>query len=101
MFGRHFLKVADVTPEELARILDVAKKLKALQKSGTEHSLLRGKSLAMIFQKPSTRTRVSFEMGMVQLGGNAVNIRPEEMQLGQREAVSDVARVMSRSLLIE
>ncbi len=96
MFGRNFLTIPDLSAKELRLVLDVSKKLKALQKKGEEHKLLQGKTLAMVFQKPSNRTRFSFEVGMIQLGGYALNVRAEEVQLGKREAIADVARTMSR-----
>jgi ornithine carbamoyltransferase len=96
MFGKHFLSLADYSSADLLRILDVAKQLKTRQQTGKEHKFLKNKSLAMVFQKPSLRTRVSFEVGITQLGGYALNIRPEEMQMGKREPIADVARVLSR-----
>jgi ornithine carbamoyltransferase len=96
MFGKHFLSLTDYSSADLLRILQVAKQLKALQKAGKEHKWLKDKSLAMVFQKPSLRTRVSFEAGITQLGGYALNIRSEEMQMGKREPIADVARVLSR-----
>ena len=96
MYGSHFLSLIDRSTEDLTLILETAKKIKASHARGEVCSLLQGKSLAMIFQKPSNRTRVSFEVGMYQLGGNTLIIRPEEIQMGQREPIEDVARVMSR-----
>lgn len=94
--GRHLLSIEDITKDELGAILALAAKLKKLQKSGSPHQLLKGKSLAMIFQKPSNRTRMSFEVGISHLGGHAVNVRPNEIQMGDREPIADVARTISR-----
>jgi len=94
--GRHFLSVEDLSEGELNEVLTLAAKLKKERKDGKPHPILAGKSLAMIFFQPSNRTRVSFEVGMYQLGGKTVNIRPNEIRLGEREPVSDVARVLSR-----
>ena len=91
---RHFVSVGDLTPGELARLLDDAIALKG--EPIPPDRPLRGRSLAMLFEKPSLRTRVSFEMGMVQLGGHATYLSPAEVGLGRRESVADVARVVSR-----
>jgi ornithine carbamoyltransferase len=96
MMKRDFLDVTDFTADEMLQVLKLAADLKRKQKKGKAHQLLRGKTLAMIFQKPSTRTRISFETGMFQLGGHGIYISPDEMGLGKREAVADVARVLSR-----
>jgi ornithine carbamoyltransferase len=93
---KHLLSIADLSTEELWRLLRLAQNLKAEWQAGGNQPILKGKVLAMIFQKPSLRTRVSFEMGMVHLGGAAMYLSPNEIQLGQRESVADVARVMSR-----
>jgi ornithine carbamoyltransferase len=93
---RDFLDVTDFTTEEIWQVLRLAADLKRKQKKGRAHPVLKGKTLAMIFQKPSTRTRISFETGMFQLGGHGIYISPDEMGLGKREAVADVARVLSR-----
>jgi ornithine carbamoyltransferase len=93
---RHFVSVADFSADELWEFLHKAKALKdELKKSGQNRPLLQGKVLGMVFQKPSLRTRVSFEVGMLQLGGHALYISPNEIGLGQRESVPDVARVLS------
>ena len=96
MVGRHFLTLSDFSKDELSRLIALARTLKQQQKDGVEHKLLQGKIMAMIFQKPSTRTRVSFETGILQLGGAAVTLRPEEIDMGKREPIPDVSRVMSR-----
>lgn len=93
----HFLSLADVNREEFNDLLATARRLKnELRERGHNDSLLAGKTLAMIFQKPSLRTRVSFEVGMLQLGGHALYLSPNEIQLGKRESVADVARVVGR-----
>jgi ornithine carbamoyltransferase len=96
MYGTHFLSLLDRTSEEISLILDTARKIKASHARGEVCSLLQGKSLAMFFQKPSNRTRVSFEVGMYQLGGNALIIRTDEIKMGEREPIEDVAKVFSR-----
>lgn len=98
MKGRDLLSIHDLTTEEVYQILDVAKDLKAKQKAGIEHHLLKGKTLGMIFQKSSTRTRVSFEVGMYQLGGSALFLSGNDLQIGRGEPIKDTARVMSRYL---
>ena len=92
----HFLSLADLSPDQLAGLLDLAVKLKKERISGGNKPVLKGKTLGMIFTKPSLRTRVSFDMGMLHLGGQALYISPNEVSLGQRESVADVARVLSR-----
>ncbi len=92
---KHFLTIADHSPQDLLSLLDLARSLKAAYKSRGNAPLLAGKSLAMVFQKPSLRTRVSFEMGMQHLGGHALYLSPFEIGLGKRESISDVARVLS------
>lgn len=94
--GRHFLSIYDLTTDDVTRLLKRGIDLKTKHHKGSLEPLLRGKSMAMIFRKPSLRTRVSFEVGMVGLGGHALYVSDEEIKLGRREAVSDVARVMSR-----
>ena len=93
---RHLLSLTDITPEELREWLQLAIDVKKETKSGIERPLLRGKTLAMLFSKPSLRTRVSFEMGMRQLGGHALYIGPDEAKMGKRESPADIARVLSR-----
>lgn len=93
---KHFLSIADHTAADLWGLLHLARDLKQEWQSGGNQPILKGKVLGMIFQKPSLRTRVSFEVGMLQLGGAAMYLSPNEIQLGKRESVADVARVMSR-----
>jgi ornithine carbamoyltransferase len=94
--GRHFTRVADWSREELLAALDLADDLKERQQRREEHHLLPGRTLAMIFQKPSTRTRVSFEVGMTQLGGHALYLAAGDLQLGRGETLRDTATVLSR-----
>lgn len=95
---KHLLKLGDLTKEEIVKILDLADKLKYEKRNGIPHPLLRGKTLGMIFQKSSTRTRVSFEVGMFDLGGSALFLSPRDLQIGRGEVVQDTARVLSRFL---
>jgi ornithine carbamoyltransferase len=92
---KHFLSLADLSPEEIQELLSIAQNLKEEWLAGGNEPLLRGKSLALVFQKPSLRTRVSFEMAMVHLGGYAFYLSPNEIKMGGRESVPDVARVLS------
>jgi ornithine carbamoyltransferase len=94
--GRSLLTIPDFSPEEINSLLDLAHELKKAQKSGTFYKPLAGKTLAMIFDKPSTRTRVSFEVGMVQLGGHVMNLNRQDIQLGRGETIEDTANVLSR-----
>lgn len=98
MKGKDLLSINDLSVDEVYGILDLAKELKAKQKAGAEHHLLKGKTLGMIFQKSSTRTRVSFEVGMYQLGGSALFLSGSDLQIGRGEPIKDTARVMSRYL---
>ena len=91
-----FLTLADLTSEQMQHILDLAVRIKGAWKAGESTPYLKGKILGMIFQKPSLRTRVSFDVAMLQLGGNGLYLSPNEIQLGKRESVADVARVMAR-----
>ena len=95
---KDLLSLQDLSPEEITDILDLADKLKKENKEGTEHHILKGKTLGMIFAKSSTRTRVSFEVGMYQLGGNALFLSSNDIQLGRGETVYDTAKVLSRFL---
>lgn len=92
---KDFLAVSDYSPEELQGMLDLAVRLKEEWRAGGNEPLLKNKVLGMIFQKPSLRTRVSFDMAMRHLGGDALYLSPNEIGLGQRESIADVARVMS------
>ena len=96
--GRHFTRVADWEPGELLAALDLGDELKDLQKRREEHHLLPGRMLGMIFQKPSTRTRVSFEVGIAQLGGTGLYLAAGDLQLGRGETIRDTATVLSRYL---
>jgi ornithine carbamoyltransferase len=96
MKKRDLLSLNDLTREEIGNIFSLSKRLKRAQKSGRAHRLLAGKTLALVFEKPSLRTRVSFETGIFQLGGNAVFLGPGEIQLGVRESAADSARNLSR-----
>lgn len=93
---KDLLKLLDLTGEEILKILDTADQLKFSQKHGIAHDKLKGKTLAMIFEKNSTRTRVSFETGMYQLGGHALFLSSKESQIGRGEPVEDTARVLDR-----
>ena len=95
---KHLLKLGDLTKEEIVEILDLADKLKYEKRNGIEHHLLKGKTLGMIFQKSSTRTRVSFEVGIFDLGGTALFLSPRDLQIGRGEVIQDTARVLSRFL---
>lgn len=92
----HFLTIDDVPPDDLDELLADAAALKRAQADGIPHAALEGRSLAMVFEKPSTRTRVSYEVGMTQLGGHAVFLGEEDIQLGRGEPISDTARVLGR-----
>lgn len=94
----HLLKLLDLTTEDITDILNLADQLKYEQKNGIKHKHLEGKTLGMIFQKSSTRTRVSFEVGMYQLGGSALFLSPRDLQIGRGEPIQDTARVLSRYL---
>ena len=93
--ARHFLSLLDLNSDELLQIIDRASALKKMQLAGEPHPTLQGKVLAMIFEKSSTRTRVSFEAGMAQLGGSAMFLSPRDTQLGRGEPIEDTARVLS------
>ena len=96
--GRHFLRVNDWAPDELLFVLELADRLKSRQREHIDHRHLEGRTLGMIFQKPSTRTRVSFEAGMFHLGGTALYLAAGDLQLGRGETIKDTARVLSRYL---
>ena len=93
---KHLLTLAELTPKEFVGLIDDSIKLKKELKKGGNKPVLKNKTLTMIFQKPSTRTRVSFEIGMTQLGGHAVNLSSNEMQLSRGESVEDTAKTLSR-----
>ncbi len=95
---KHLLKLIDLTKEEIIDILNLADQLKFEKKQGIKHHHLKGQTLGMIFQKSSTRTRVSFEVGMYELGGNALFLSSNDLQIGRGEPVMDTARVLSRYL---
>ena len=95
---KHLLKLLDLSTEEIIDILNLADQLKYEQKHNIPHKHLEGKSLGMIFQKASTRTRVSFETGMYQLGGHPLFLSSNDLQIGRGEPVEDTARVLSRML---
>jgi ornithine carbamoyltransferase len=95
---KHFISIHDITTEEFHNLLDLSIKLKKQQKQGIPHKLLNGKTLGMIFTKSSTRTRVSFETGMYQLGGHPIFLNSNDMQLGRGESVHDTAKTLSRYL---
>ncbi len=94
--GRDFTRIAAWSAEDLKVVLDLAAELKELQRRREEHRLLPGRALGMIFQKPSTRTRVSFEVGIAQLGGFGLYLRADDLQLGRGETIKDTATVLSR-----
>jgi ornithine carbamoyltransferase len=96
--GRDFTRVADWSGDDLGLVLDLADELKGQQRRGEQHHLLPGRTLGMIFQKPSTRTRVSFEVGIAQLGGTGLYLSAGDLQLGRGETLKDTATVLSRYL---
>ncbi len=96
--GRDFLRINDWASEELLVVLELGDRLKARQRERVDHRHLEGRTLGMIFQKPSTRTRVSFEVGMFQLGGSALYLAAADLQLGRGETIKDTATVLSRYL---
>jgi ornithine carbamoyltransferase len=96
--GRDFLRVNDWAPDELMAVLELADRLKARQEQRIEHHHLPGRQLGMVFQKPSTRTRVSFEVGIAQLGGSGLYLAAGDLQLGRGETIKDTAHVLSRYL---
>ena len=95
---KHLLKLMDLSKKEITEILNLADQLKFEKKNGIAHPLLQGKTLGMIFEKSSTRTRVSFEVGMYDLGGSALFLSSRDLQIGRGEPVEDTARVLSRYL---
>lgn len=93
---RDFISIADYSKDEIEQIFNLTRELKEKTKKGVDHPWCRGKTMAMIFAKPSARTRISFETGMYQLGGYALYLSPNDIGIGKREAVKDIARVVSR-----
>ena len=96
--GRDLLSIHDLSVYEVHEVIDFAAELKAMQKAGVSHRILEGKTLGMIFEKSSTRTRVSFEVGIFQLGGTGLFLSSKDLQLGRGEPIKDTARVLSRYL---
>ena len=94
--NRHLLTLDDLTAQDIAALFNLAAEIKAKRRQGILHPILSGKTLAMIFEKPSLRTRVTFEAGMTQLGGHAIYLTPTDILLGQRETVQDAARNLER-----
>ena len=95
---KDFLKLSDLTKSEALVLLKKAADFKGMRVNGIPHQPLKGKSLGMIFNKNSTRTRISFEVGMFELGGHSLFLNPDQMQLGRGETIADSARVLSRYL---
>src|SRR5450759_3687364 len=95
---KDLLAITDLTPKDIEKILKRTAALKKLLKQGKPHQTLKGKSLGMIFEKASTRTRVSFEVGMFQLGGQALFLSTGDLQIGRGEPIADTARALSRYL---
>jgi len=93
---RHFLSLRDLNAAEFRQLLSRASELKTMQRTGVPHEYLKGKTLAMVFEKSSTRTRVSFETAMIQMGGGSIFLSPNDTQLGRGEPIEDTARVLSR-----
>ncbi|MBR5152455.1 MAG: ornithine carbamoyltransferase [Clostridia bacterium] len=93
---KHFISIHDISVAEFHELMDLALKLKKEHKAGVKHTMLEGKTLGMIFTKSSTRTRISFEVGMYQLGGHPMYLNANDMQLGRGESIYDTANVMSR-----
>ena len=96
MKGKHFLKLLDLTPEEIGGLLDLAAELKAKKKAGIPHRLCEGKSIALIFEKTSTRTRCAFEVAAADLGMHPTYLDPQGSQIGKKESIPDTARVLGR-----
>jgi ornithine carbamoyltransferase len=92
---KDLLSIGDLSPPEIESVLQLAGELKSKQKEGLSYTPLRRKTLALIFQKPSTRTRISFEVGMYQLGGQAIFLNPQDIQMGRGESIADTAKILS------
>ena len=92
---KDFLAISDLSREEIYELFALTKEIKDKRKKGETYHPLKGKTMAMIFQKPSARTRISFETGIYQLGGHALYLGPNDVQIGKREAVNDIARIIS------
>ena len=96
LIGRDFLTLLDFTPAEIGSLLDLAAELKAKKKAGIPHDTLRGKNVALIFEKTSTRTRCSFEVAAHDLGMQVTYLDPSGSQIGKKESIADTARVLGR-----
>ena len=96
LYGKHFLKLADLSTEEVASLVDLAAELKAAKKNGSETQQLRGKNVALIFEKTSTRTRCAFEVGAADQGASTTYLGPSGSQIGHKESIKDTARVLGR-----
>ena len=96
LYGKSFLKLLDLTPDEIAYLLDLAAELKAKKKAGIDHRVLSGKSIALIFEKTSTRTRCAFEVAAADLGMHPTYLDPQGSQIGKKESIPDTARVLGR-----
>ena len=94
--GKHFLKLLDLSPEEISALIDLAAELKAQKKNGIPHRLCEGKSIALVFEKTSTRTRCAFEVAAADLGMHPVYLDPNSSQMGKKESIADTARVLGR-----
>ena len=95
LYGRDFLKLLDYTPEEIQYLVDLASDLKEKKKNGILHDELRGKNIALIFEKTSTRTRCSFEVAASDLGMGSTYLNPTDSQIGKKESIADTARVLA------
>ena len=93
---RHLVTLDDITREDVQQLMELTASLKAKRRQEVAHPLLQGKTLALVFEKPSLRTRVTFEAGMTQLGGHAIYLAPADIRLGERETVQDAARNLER-----
>ena len=94
--GKHFLTLLDFTPEEITALIDLAAELKVKKKTGVAHDTLKGKNIALIFEKTSTRTRCSFEVAAHDLGMHVTYLDPSGSQIGKKESIADTARVLGR-----